>query len=74
MNKQALRQMIDSLLSDIEFDYNGVHGAICPFSRTDIVVGFGDTEVRYSSVDEVMESDIFNGNRLEDICEKLSIY
>lgn len=74
MNKKELRQMIDSLTDDIEFDYDGEHGSICPFSRSDIVVGYGEREVRCSNIDEVMKLEIFNGKCIEDICDELFIY
>ena len=43
MTAKMLRHEVDVNLHDIEFEYNGVSGAICPFSRGDIAVKYGDS-------------------------------
>ncbi len=42
MKAQELRKWIDSLTDDIEFSYAGKHGSICPISRAEIYLSYGD--------------------------------
>ena len=42
MKPDKLFELIDSLAGDIDFEYNGKHGAVCPFSRNDITVSYGN--------------------------------
>ena len=73
MNAQELRDWIDSLTDDIEFQYKGVWGSICPFSRENISVSYGDEERTFSSVDEVMNTPFVDGKPMKDICDKFEI-
>lgn len=74
MSQQELYDLINSLADDIEFDYKGKHGAICPFSRDDIVVSYGEVEIRVSSVEQAMNEKIFDGLCLSEISEEIIIY
>lgn len=74
MNKEELFELIDSLKCDIEFEYKGIHGAICPFSRSDIEVTYGDNDKVYSNIESLMEDPFFDGECLIDIATKLDIY
>lgn len=73
MNKQELYDYIDSLTCDIEFEYAGVHGAICPTSRRDIDVCFGDFDKKYSGIEEVMSDKVYFGKSLNEISDDLDI-
>lgn len=70
MKAKDLRESIDDLLLDIEFEYKGVSGAICPFSRDDIAVKYGDSERTFDSVDALMNEPFIDGKPMKDICEK----
>lgn len=70
MKAKDLRESIDDLLLDIEFEYKGVSGAICPFSRDDIAVKYGDSERTFDSVDALMNEPFVDGKPMKDICEK----
>lgn len=74
MNAKDLRKMIDSLVSDIEFEYKGIHGSICPISRNNIGLAYGGVTKDCKSVDEVMESNIFDGKSLNEIASELVMY
>lgn len=69
MNADDLRAWIDSLTQDIDFVYQGVSGSICPFSRTNISVSYGDDEHTFGSVDDTMNQPFILGKPLKDICE-----
>lgn len=71
MNAKVLRDWIDSLTQDITFRYAGIQGSICPFTRTNISVSYGDDEFTFNSVDEVMEKPFITGKPLIDICDNM---
>lgn len=69
MNANDLKQWIDGLTQDIDFEYLGVLGTICPFSRTNISVSYGDEERTFHSVDEVMNQPFISGRPIKEICK-----
>lgn len=69
MNANDLKQWIEGLTQDIDFKYLGVLGTICPFSRTNISVSYGDEERTFHSVDEVMNQPFISGKPIKEICE-----
>ena len=71
MNKYELRDWIDSLTQDIDFEYHGVLGSICPFSHSDISLCHGDKEQTFDSVDAVMNTPFFDGKSLAEVCYKI---
>ena len=71
MRANELYDWIDSLTQDIVFQYHGVWGSICPFSRTNISVSYGDQEKTFDSIDAVLESTIVSGRPLKEICEQI---
>ena len=71
MSEKELRDWIDSLTADIEFLYLGVWGSICPFSREDISVSYGDDEKTFHSIEDVMNEPFITGKPLKDICEDI---
>ena len=73
MSAAELRKWIDSLVQDIDFTYDGVYGSICPFSRSNISLCFGQYEVTVRSVDEAMSIPFIQGKSLNEICESLTI-
>lgn len=73
MKAKQLRQDVEDLLLDIEFQYKGEWGAICPFSREEIAVKYGDLEKTFDSVDALMTEPFIDGKPLKDICDKFII-
>ena len=74
MTRKELYDLIDSLSQDIEFEYNGKTGAICPFSREDISVSYGLDSVSVSSVGEAMSIRFIGGHSLDELCEKVDFW
>ena len=72
MKEQQLRSWINALSQDIDFVYLGIRGSICPFTRTDISVAYGDEERRFQSIDAVLEEPFIEGKPLKDICEDIT--
>lgn len=73
MKPNKLAEMIDSLTSDIDFEYNGKHGAVCPFSRTDIALSYGEEAHSHTSVEDVMNDKMFDGKCLKEISEQIEL-
>lgn len=71
MKAQDLRDWIDSLTDDIEFEYQGKWGSICPFSREDISLCYDEQEVTVFSVDAAMKEPFIAGRSLEEISEEI---
>ena len=71
MNANDLRDLIDSLTQDIDFEYCGKMGSICPFSRTDISLCYDGREVTVDSVRAAMEEPFIEGHSLMEICGEL---
>ena len=69
MTKKELRDWIDSLSQDIDFEYKGLQGCICPFNRSKIALGFNGYEVLVHSVDAAMKEPFIDGHSLEELCE-----
>lgn len=73
MKSTELRDWIDSLTDDIEFQYQGKWGAICPFNRQNISLCYDGKELTVSSVDEAMTEPFIDGRSLEEISEELQL-
>lgn len=72
MKKEDLRDWIDSLTQDIDFEYLDVSGSICPFSRSDISLCYGDKEQSFDSIDSLMNEPFFKGKSLAEICHEMN--
>lgn len=73
MTAKQLRHEVDINLRDIEFEYKGISGAICPFSREDIAVKYGEQETSFGSVEAFMSEPFIDGKPIKDICDKFII-
>ncbi len=73
MKPNKLADMIDSLAGDIDFEYKGKQGAVCPFSRTDIVLSYGEEAHSHTSVEDVMNDKMFDGKCLKEISEQIEL-
>ena len=73
MNAQDMRSLIDGLTQDIDFEYRGKRGAICPFSHTDISLCYDGMEISVDSVDKAMNTPFVLDQTLADMCTELEI-
>ena len=73
MKAEKLRAWIDSLSQDIDFEYHGRSGAICPFSHSEISLVFEGREVTVGSVDAAMSEPFIDGYSLAELCEELTL-
>ena len=73
MKASELRGWIDSLTDDIEFQYQGKWGAICPFSRKNISLCYDGQEVTVDSIDAAMKEPFVAGRSLEEMSEDIQI-
>ena len=71
MSAKELQNWINGLTQDITFEYLGVEGSICPFSRTDISISFGDSERTFQNVEDAMNIPFIAGKPLKEICDKI---
>lgn len=71
MSRDDLKTWINSLAQDIDFQYYGRNGSICPFSRENISLCFDGNEVDVHSVSEAMSAKFIDGYSLMDICEEI---
>ena len=74
MKAAELFKLLDKMLVDLEFEYMGISGVICPFSQEDIAVKYGDQEHIFDSLDALMNEPFIDGKPLKDICEQLDIW
>ena len=73
MKPHELRAWIESLAQDIDFEYQGITGSICPFSKTNISLAYDGNELTVHSVDDAMTKTFIRGHSLEEVCEELII-
>ena len=71
MTRKELYEWIDGLEQDIEFEYKGKYGSICPFSREEIAIFYDGKSESASSVENAMEIPFIDGLALNDICGKI---
>jgi hypothetical protein len=71
MSQKDLYEWIDSLTQDIDFQYKGRNGSICPFNRINISLCFDGTETTVHSISEAMNVKFIDGKSLYDLCEVL---
>ena len=71
MNASDLKSLIEGLTQDIDFEYRGKSGVICPFSRSDISLCYDGNEVTVDSVDKAMNTPFISGRSLVDVCAEL---
>ena len=71
MKPDALRDWIDSLTDDIEFQYKGLWGAICPFTRTEISLCYNGFEPTVDSIDKAMSTPFIDGKSLNEISTEI---
>ena len=71
MKPDELRAWIDSLTDDIEFRYEGLWGAICPFTRSNISLCYNGEEITVDSIDKAMSTPFIAGHSLSEISTEI---
>lgn len=74
MKATELKKQIISLAQDIEFRYKNVDGSICPFSRENIAVSYGENYFNFTDIEELMKATILDGEAIQDVCENIIVY
>ena len=74
MRANELKEWILDMFQDINIEYDGKEGSICPFSHDNISFMFDDETRNYSSIDDMMSDPFIDGKSLNEICEKLTLY
>lgn len=74
MTAQTLKRLILSLVQDVEFNYKNIDGSICPFSRSNIVVSYGNEYFNFKDVDDLMKATFLKGERIQDVCNNITFY
>ena len=71
MKEDELRDLITGLTCDIEFSYKGVHGCICPLSKSDISLCWNGKYKECNSIEEIMTETTVLGASLMEICDQI---
>ena len=69
MSATDLKNRIESLVSHILFEYEGLSCGIDPINAGCIDLWCGEDSVRCKSVEEAMTIPLFGGKSLSDICQ-----
>ena len=73
MKPDALRDWIDSLTDDIEFQYKGLWGVICPFTRSEISLCYNGHELTVDSVEKAMSTPFIAGHSLNELSTEIQL-
>ena len=73
MKAVELKALISSLAQDIDFEYQGKCGSICPFNQSDISLFYDGEEITVDCVDAAMSVPLIAGKSLAEICEELTL-
>lgn len=71
MNEYELKTLIESLVQDVTFEYDGKYACINPWNKHKFEVGFDDKCKTYDNIDDVMNDKFYDGKSLKDICENI---
>ena len=72
MSISELRDFLDTLTSHITFEYNGLSCGIDPLSRKEYDMWYGDNTITVESLDEVFNTEFFDGKTIIDIWDDVS--
>ena len=72
MTLAQFRFHLDHLVGCVQFDYNGYSCGVDPIGHTRYDVWYGNTVVTVTSVEDVLNTKIFNGKSLIDIWDDLT--
>ena len=74
MTSLELKEWITSLVQDIEFDYKGKHGSICPFSADNFSLCYDGEPHNFDNVADLMAAKVICGKSLNDISTELDFW
>ena len=60
-------EQVSSIAGCITFNYNGENCGVEPYSKNDFEIWYGENDVSVNSVDEVMNTKLFDGKSLIEI-------
>lgn len=67
MTSRELKEHLGNLTGCVTFEYNGYSCGVDPISHNDFNMWYGDKEMKANSIDEVMETNFFDGKKLDEI-------
>ena len=73
MKYEDLCALIESVSQDIDFEYFGLFGSICPFKKDDISLCYDGHEITVTSVYDAMHTPFIGGKALYEVCEDLKV-
>ncbi len=73
MTATEIKNRINALCSHFTFEYNGKACGIDPISHTRFEMWCGDDTFIAKSIDEVMDTSIFDGKALKDIPQNITL-
>lgn len=73
MNSKSLKELIESLIQDITFEYNGKYACINPWNSKKFEVGFGEKIKTYNNIEDVMNDRFYDGKSLNEISNDIDI-
>ena len=74
MDIAELRALVETLLYDIEFVYNGKPGSICPLAEDFFALACGDMFINVTTVDEVFSAPFLDGKTIPDVLDQITFY
>ena len=60
-------EQVSSIAGCITFEYNGANCGIDPYSKNNFEIWYGENLISVNSVDEVMNTKLFDGKSLTEI-------
>lgn len=73
MTAEKIKNRVGEICSHFTFDYNGKCCGVDPLSRNNFDMWCGDENFNAKSLDEVMNTKLFDGECLNDIADKIEI-
>lgn len=70
---EELRDYATSLVDDIEFIWNGIHGLIIPFTREKFILAVGEDDdgTEFSDIDALLNFPCLHGYSIREVCDEL---
>lgn len=72
MTKKEFKRYIESLVSEIEFTYNGKDGCVDPLNRKSYYLIYDGESIEVHSIEEVMNTPYFDGKSLDEIFDDIT--
>ena len=72
MNILEIKKYLEELNGHITFEYNGFLCGVDPLSRSSFDMWYGNNTINVTSIDEVINSNFFDGKSLKSICSDIT--